>query len=222
MIDLGTLGGSFSTAEGINDRGVVVGASAVATDNRSHAFVWTLETGMVDLGTLGGLDSWAHAISDDGVVVGNSQTTSGENHAFAWSRQTGMVDIGATGHDSWAERISNHTIIGQGYTATGTRHGFVWMRRESPEDLGTLGGDSSHANAVNDRGTVVGGSWTELNLEWRAFAWTRGTGMIALDAPGGGQSEAIDVNGNRIVGYSCSVGNSTCHATLWRPRVHKN
>ena len=57
MVDLGTLGGSFSWAFGINNRGQVVGNSQLPGDTLSHAFLWTPDTGMVDLGTLGG--TWA-------------------------------------------------------------------------------------------------------------------------------------------------------------------
>jgi probable HAF family extracellular repeat protein len=180
--------------------------------------MWTRETGMVDLGTLGGYASWAHAVSDDGLVVGNSQTASGQNHAFAWSRRSGMIDIGTAGLDSWAEHLNvNRETIGQAYTPAGTRHGFVWTRRDGAIDLGTLGGDSSYATAVNDRGLVVGGSWTPGNLIWRAFAWSPASGMEALDAPGGGRSQANAINDNFIVGSSCDAGGVACHATLWKP-----
>jgi len=39
MTDLGTLGGEYSVARGINGRGQVVGWSATA-DGRHHAFLW--------------------------------------------------------------------------------------------------------------------------------------------------------------------------------------
>jgi probable HAF family extracellular repeat protein len=170
---------------------------------------------------LGGFASWAHAVSDDGLVVGSSLTAAGENHAFAWSRQSGMIDIGRLGSDSWAEKIGGkNTAIGQGYAASGFRHALAWTRKDGRVDLGTLGGDSSYANAVSDSGAVVGGSWTAGNASWTAFAWSPQSGMMSLDSPNGGRSEAIATNDDLIVGYSCSVDNSTCHATLWKPSRH--
>jgi probable HAF family extracellular repeat protein len=67
-------------------------------------------------------------------------------------------------------------------------------------DLDTLGGDSSHANAVNPAGQVVGRSTTAA-FATHAFSWTRGGGMIDLGAPGGIYSEATAVNtGGQVMG----------------------
>jgi probable HAF family extracellular repeat protein len=186
----------------------------------SHAFVWTHRTGMVDLGTLGGFGSAAQAVSDKGIVVGNSQTATGENHAFAWTRHTGMIDIGTAGLQSFAEKIVDRVAIGQTFTLAGTKHGFAWTRRGGLVDLGTLGGDVSFAAAVNEEGTVVGGSWTKGNAAFRAFAWSPSSGMVPLDTPGGGTSQATALNDDVIVGSSCSAGDVTCHATLWKPSFH--
>src|SRR5690242_12965143 len=51
--DLGTLGGSFSLAGGMNEEGSVVGFSTVAGNGAVHAFLWRSGE-MTDLGTLGG------------------------------------------------------------------------------------------------------------------------------------------------------------------------
>src|SRR5206468_6366749 len=64
MRDLGTLGGEYSYATGINDAGQVVGSADILTPSSprsiQHAFLY--EGGeMRDLGTLGGMDSYAYA-----------------------------------------------------------------------------------------------------------------------------------------------------------------
>ena len=77
MIGLGTLGGSMSAANGVNDLGEVVGVSAIS-DGTSHAFVTGSNgIGMIDLNSLvtlsGGdyLDS-AFAINDNGQILAGS------------------------------------------------------------------------------------------------------------------------------------------------------
>src|SRR5690348_8056612 len=40
VTSLGTLGGTLSTAEGINNRGLVTGAANLAGDQNEHAFSW--------------------------------------------------------------------------------------------------------------------------------------------------------------------------------------
>ncbi|MCH8250811.1 MAG: hypothetical protein IID36_00005, partial [Planctomycetes bacterium] len=71
MSDLGTLGGEFSRAYGVNDFDQVVGRSERPEGgNIYHAFLW--EKGkMIDLGKIGGFaSSWACAINNGGQVIG--------------------------------------------------------------------------------------------------------------------------------------------------------
>ena len=83
--DLGTLGGTYSSANAVNDRGQVVGVSNLKYDARRHAFLW--ENGrMRDLGTLPG-DTWSAAtgIDNRGRVVGSSGGERGPSHAVLWT-----------------------------------------------------------------------------------------------------------------------------------------
>ena len=93
-MDLGTLGGSFSTASAVNSAGLVVGGS-VRADDAFHAFAWTSSGGMINLGTLGGTFSTAVAVNGQGQVVGTS-SLDGDlvQHAFLWTAAGGMIDLG--------------------------------------------------------------------------------------------------------------------------------
>jgi probable HAF family extracellular repeat protein len=85
VTELGTLGGDYSQAFGINSRGQIVGSSYTAS-GEVHAFLW--EKGeMTDLGTLGGDHSQATAINSRGQVVGYANTDLGmDHHAVLWSK----------------------------------------------------------------------------------------------------------------------------------------
>jgi probable HAF family extracellular repeat protein len=93
--DLGTLGGSTSSASAVNDSGQVVGASQAGLFGPNHAFITTMNSNMTDLGTLGGPDSYAWDINSDGQVVGWSTTGTGNaHHAFVTGADgLGMVDL---------------------------------------------------------------------------------------------------------------------------------
>ncbi len=85
MVDLGTLGGTFSQANSVNGDGQVVGESLLAGDSTDRGFVWTPAGGMVDLGTLGGTQSEARAVNSGGQIAGGSNTAGdAEFHATLW------------------------------------------------------------------------------------------------------------------------------------------
>src|SRR6516225_1727853 len=88
VTDLGTLGGTFSAASGVNNAGEVVGASLLAGDTVARVFLWR-DGVMADLGTLGGLNSidlGSNPITNRGAVVGSSNTaepdSNGEDFCF--------------------------------------------------------------------------------------------------------------------------------------------
>jgi probable HAF family extracellular repeat protein len=127
MAELGSLGGTSSTAYDINDLGQVVGEAKTSSE-QTHAFLWTETEGMMDLGTLGGDSSTAQAVNDLGQVVGSSYTGNGERHAFLWTRGGGMVDLGTLGGDySHATDINDvGQVVGSSRAISGDVHPVLW------------------------------------------------------------------------------------------------
>ena len=95
MRDLGTLGGSDSIANLINERGQIVGESYLSATPSAYcsqlgyplatgAFIWE-RGGMKNLGSFGGTCTFASDINDRGEVVGISTLPGDEiQHAFIW------------------------------------------------------------------------------------------------------------------------------------------
>src|SRR5436309_2609894 len=128
IIDLGTLGGTYSAAQAINNRGEIVGESSTAS-GELHAFLWQDGT-MIDLGTLGGEGSVAQSINNRGQVVGVSLTSEGDVvHAFLWQNSI-MIDLGTLGRAfSNAEAINERGQIA-GFSENRSRefHAVLWTK----------------------------------------------------------------------------------------------
>ena len=120
ILDLGTLGGLYSSAYDVSDDGRVVVGYATNGVSQTRAFRWVEgSTGgavgnlqMYDLGTLGGDESSAYALSSDGsVVVGEAQAVDGIYEAFRWTEGTGMIRVSewlaANGVDTGGMRLIN-------------------------------------------------------------------------------------------------------------------
>ena len=94
MVDLGTLGGSSSQANAVNDSGQVVGSS-YTRHGTIHAFSWTQRAGW-STSARSAARSAANAVNDSGQVVG-AATSPATPHAFSWTQTGGMVDLGTLG-----------------------------------------------------------------------------------------------------------------------------
>jgi probable HAF family extracellular repeat protein len=135
VLELGSLGGTVSRSDSINDRGLVAGWSNLLGDTERHATLWD-GTRAVDLGTLGGENSsivWP-VKNVQGRLAGISQTSTTDPLHEQWSC---AAFIPATGQEC------------RGFVWEGTR---MWP-------LPTLGGNNGFAAGMNDLGLITG--WAE-------------------------------------------------------------
>jgi probable HAF family extracellular repeat protein len=175
LMGLGTLGGSSSSAVGINGRGQIVGSSLVPGDSYQHAFLFT-NGAMVDLGTLGGPTSTATAINELGEVVGYSSVDSTSVHAFL-SAQGVMKDLGTLGGTTSEATSVNSSgyVTGTSTNQAGYVRAFVYTPAIGIRDLNDLipsgtGWVLTEGISIADDGSIVGNGY--LNGEQRAFLLT--------------------------------------------------
>ena len=209
----------------------------------SHAFHWQ-DGVLTDIGALPGKNSSASGpINERGWSVGQSQNGVmdplvgiPETRATLWIDGR-LVDLGTLGgNQSLASSLNNEGIVvGISQNAipdpvslfglgTQTR-AFLWQNGVM-HDLGTLGGPDAVAITVNERGQVVGYSFTNATPNpgtgiptTDPFLWDHGT-MIDLGTLGGtnanvGSLALVINNKGQVAGTSNLAGDVNFHAFLW-------
>jgi probable HAF family extracellular repeat protein len=96
----------------------------------------------------------------------------GDTVGFAFAINDSGQVVGSSG-------LCSNTSIPPGPSGP---HAVLWDKDGSPTDLGNLGGAYNVADAVNNRGQVVGGALSPVDGTIHGFLWTRGKGMQDLGA----------------------------------------
>jgi probable HAF family extracellular repeat protein len=161
MHNLGTLGGGFSYAYGINASGWVTGDAYTTGNAADHAFLY--DGTMHDLGTLGGTVSIGEAINASGWVTGASYTT-GDNNNDAFLYNGTMHDLGTLGGDE-SEGLAIDAagrVVGDSFTADDASQDAFLYQDGQMYDLNALLTPSSPpwtlfmATAINEHGQIAG------------------------------------------------------------------
>jgi probable HAF family extracellular repeat protein len=211
ITQLGSLGGTTSAGNSINDRGWIAGLSNLAGDEAMQATLWR-DGAPTNLGTLGGPNSavlWPLK-NNHGMIAGVAETEEMQPLNEAWSCSA-----------FFPGDPTHHVCLG-----------FVWQGGRMRQ-LPTLGGDNGFATGVNDRGRIVG--WAENTvhdptcnlpqvLQFRAVVWDGHRRRILQELPpvaGDTVSAATAINDEgQVVGISWICANavggySAAHAVLW-------
>ena len=214
-------GGNNSFATGANNRGQVVGWAENGVRDPTcmppqvlqfRPVIWDLETDKIERLRLirGDTSGAATAINNKGQVVGISgicDQAVGRHtarHAVLWD-DGNVMDIGDLGAELWNTPMSinqHGDIVGFAGTDPNDIDGnflqaFIWTRRRGIAPLDRLPGHTlNQANAINDRGQVVGTSCT-ADFDCLAFFWERGVmrNLNDLVAPG---FNGVLINGQDI------------------------
>jgi probable HAF family extracellular repeat protein len=159
VIDLADLGGDGGTAQGINNKGQIVGQ--IDKDGKldetaiNTAVIWNKDSKGVyqlsNLGTFGAAQASLRDINDSGQIIG--------------AKSNGL---------SGADAATNPFILRD-------KNGNGKYEASELTDLGSLGGKTGSVSGINDFGTVVGASQTTVlggadgkTLENHAFVWSEG------------------------------------------------
>jgi probable HAF family extracellular repeat protein len=125
------------------------------------------------LGSLGGSSTWPAAINESAQVVGFSHVMDlGPPYAFLYRDGT-MTAVAVTSSSATDINMAGD-IVGFTDLDTLSRHATLW-RGGRAFDLGTLGGFRSEAAAINNRGVVVGQSYSTPGGKIRAFVYINST-----------------------------------------------
>jgi probable HAF family extracellular repeat protein len=246
--DLGTLGGTFSVALGINNRGWVMGNSSLPGDTASNAFLQH-HGAMTGLGTLGGANSSAGGLSERGQVVGVAESSvpdpMGENFCFfgtgatclpfLWQdgALTALPTLGGT--NGIALGINNKGQIGgvaENSTLDSTcpssefqSEPVIWAKG-AIQPLPTFSGDpDGFVNSINSKGQAVGasgGCWTTFPANSiHALLWQNGRAKNLGTLGGTLFSQAYVINERgQVVGASNVSGDTSPYAPFGNPYTH--
>ncbi len=145
-------------AEVINNSGQIAGSTAGGDGNR-HATIWTGNTATV-LDQPGWSSSYANGINDQGAAVGYGYFSGGYiAHATLWNGNgmSELAALGGSGGYAYANAINNSgQVVGASQaSADGNMQPVLWDGNHAV-GLDTLGGDGGEANAINNRGQIVG------------------------------------------------------------------
>jgi probable HAF family extracellular repeat protein len=208
------------------------------------AFMW--EQGLITaLPSLGGNNSVGAGINNRGQIVGWAENAVHDGtcdppqvlqfEAVIWGPRMGQIqqlppypgdlDTAATAINNLGQVVGISGICGDAIGAYSAKHAVLWENGNAM-DLGNIGGAGWNTpTVINNRGQIAGfadvaGDVTDgvLSPNFKAFLWTKETGMINLHTLSGDAiSEVTGMNDvGQLVGVSFAAGFSSPRAFFWQ------
>ncbi|HEX7983806.1 MAG TPA: hypothetical protein VF616_09835 [Duganella sp.] len=211
---IGSLGGGATSVAGINDRGVVVGASATAAEAGDQAYAWTLAGGIRALP--GALPSFAIDINERGEIVGGVASSDWADRAVRWNPDGGVTLLGPLLHVYSAGIAINNRGYATGYATDGSTplHATFWDRAGVQTDLSPSATGSGVGQRINERNELAGVINDRPFDPWKGLFWSPATGTVRIDA--GADFRLGDLNNRGEVVGSGWTGD-TLKAIRWAP-----
>ncbi len=217
VVDLGSLGGTTSSARDVNNSREVTGNAQTPVGQASprlNAFSYSDSGLITNIGTLAGSNNFSrgYAINDSGVIVGESDNNISRAFVHRDGVMTGLTRLAGDNDRGVAHGINNAGLI-VGISSNGTvSRPTLWSDTGSgyvPSDLGTIAGTASstgRAWAINQNGAATGLS-TNSSGTSQATLWNGGT-ITNLTSLGDGTrfSQGYSLNASNTVVGSSSTG----------------
>jgi probable HAF family extracellular repeat protein len=224
--DLGTLGGTAGVAEGISDRGWVVGSANLPGDQNGHAFLWR-DGVMTDLGTLGGQNSQEQwPVKDNrGLIVGSAETSTRDpfNEDFcgfdsnAGFPPTGLICLGFLWQDGSPPQVLDIQAV-----VWGPHPGEIHTLAPLPADTSAWAiGTNDHEQIIGVSGKCVSPNFNApgATTPEHAVIWHHGT-VTNIGTLGGTFVFPWAINSKgQVVGQSSPTGDTSIDAFLWQDGV---
>jgi probable HAF family extracellular repeat protein len=157
-VELGTLGGTSSRANAINDRGIIVGNASLSGDATTHAFVFENDR-MRDIGTLGGTYSTANDINSSGVVVGGSHDVANRMTAFIYDSAGMRPLLNIPGTHSATAINDRGAVVGLIDEGGFLYDNGILTRLDRLPEVVAAGWTSIFPAGITERGWIAGWGW---------------------------------------------------------------
>lgn len=211
-------GDSFATsAESINNEGIIVGKSEYDTEGWQHSEATLFNSNnpseQINLQGNNYGSSEALSISSNGLIAG---------HYSSGGKYATLFDATGGGDNTVFQNLHHCSSVNANSQIAGAFNdqAYVYDPISGIKELGGIGGDYSVANKINDQGDIVGYSYIDyLGSPSRATLFDP-TGLgnnMDLGTLGGSSSIATDINDlGQIIG-SANVLSQDWHATIFDP-----